>query len=79
MAVTSAGSGSGLVAVLGGAQPVGVGAGGDDVGVEGEPVDDGSAEAGVGEGAGPFHWNWLKFPIVVLSFDVLVLVSGVSA
>jgi hypothetical protein len=34
---------------------------------------------GVGEGAGPFNWNWLKFPIVVLSFDVLVLVSGVSA
>ena len=25
------------------------------------------------------NWNWLKFPIVVLSFDVLVLVSGVSA
>src|SRR5258705_2516480 len=44
----------GLVAGLGGAQPVGVGAGGDDVGVEGEPVDDGGAEPGVGEGAGPF-------------------------
>jgi hypothetical protein len=27
----------------------------------------------------PVNWNWLKFPIVVLSFDVLVLVSGVSA
>jgi hypothetical protein len=26
----------------------------DDVGVEGEPVDDGRAQAGVGEGAGPF-------------------------
>jgi hypothetical protein len=26
-----------------------------------------------------WNWNWLKFPIVVLSFDVLVLVSGVSA
>jgi hypothetical protein len=27
----------------------------------------------------PLNWNWLKFPIVVLSFDLLVLVSGVSA
>src|SRR5258705_3550490 len=44
----------GLVAGLGGAQPVGVGAGGDDVRVEGEPVDDGGAEPGVGEGGGPF-------------------------
>ena len=43
-----------LVAGLGGAQPVGVGAGLDDVGVVGEPVDDGGAEAGVGEGGGPF-------------------------
>src|SRR3974377_293005 len=54
MAVPSAGSGSrGLVAGLGGAQPVGVGAGGDDVRVEGEPVDDGGAEPGVGEGGCP--------------------------
>src|SRR5271169_3180333 len=43
----------GVVAGLGGAQPVGVGAGGDDVGVEGEPVDDGGAEPGVGEGGCP--------------------------
>src|ERR1700733_2515522 len=54
MAVTSAGSGSGLVAGLGGAQLVGVGAGGDGVGVEGEPVDDGGSEPGIGEGGGPF-------------------------
>ena len=33
----------------------------------------------VGHQREPFNWNWLKFPIVVLSFDVLVLVSGVSA
>ena len=31
-----------------------VGAGLDDVGVEGEPVDDGGGEAGVGEGGAPF-------------------------
>jgi hypothetical protein len=49
------------------------------VGVEGDPVDDRGDEAGVGEDGSPFNWNWLKFPIVVLSFDVLVLVSGVSA
>src|ERR1022692_5045666 len=45
---------AGLVAGFGGAQPVGVGAGGDDVGVVGEPVDDGGAEPGVGEGGRPF-------------------------
>src|SRR6201987_807448 len=43
----------GVVAGLGGAQPVGVGAGGDDVGVEGEPVDDGGAQPRVGEGRCP--------------------------
>src|SRR6266567_3898067 len=43
----------GVAAGLGGAQPVGVGAGGDDVGVEGEPVDDGCAQPRVGEGGGP--------------------------
>ena len=35
-------------------EPVAVGAGLDDVGVEGEPVDDGGCEAGVGEGVAPF-------------------------
>src|SRR5580700_7004152 len=44
----------GVVACLGGAQPVGVGAGGDDVRVEGEPVDDGRTQPRVGEGGGPF-------------------------
>lgn len=34
-------------------ESVGLGAGFDDVGAEGEPVDDGGAEAGVGEGLGP--------------------------
>jgi hypothetical protein len=29
--------------------------------------------------AAPLNWNWLKFPIAVLPFDMLVLVSGVSA
>src|SRR2546430_2209484 len=43
----------GVVAGLGGAQPVGVGAGGDDVRVEGEPVDDGGAQPRVGEGGCP--------------------------
>src|SRR3954471_11666085 len=38
----------------GGAQAVGVGAGGDDVGAEGQPVDHRGGEAGVGEGAAPF-------------------------
>ena len=51
------GSGGGsLLRGAGGAQPVGVGAGGDDVGAEGEPVDHGGGEAGVGEG-GPHSEN----------------------
>jgi hypothetical protein len=45
----------------------------------GEPVDGGLGQERVGHEREPFNWNWLKFPIVVLSFDVLVLVSGVSA
>src|SRR5712691_5429035 len=45
---------AGLAAGLGGAQPVGVGSGLDDVRVEGEPVHDGGAEPRVGEGGGPF-------------------------
>jgi hypothetical protein len=47
-------SGGFLPFLAGGLEAVGVGAGLDDVGVEGEPVDDGGAEARVGEGAGPF-------------------------
>jgi hypothetical protein len=41
------------VFALAGAQPVGLGAGLDDVGLEGDPVDDRGAEPRVGEGAGP--------------------------
>src|SRR5260370_35205336 len=37
----------------GGAQPVGAGAGLDDVGVVGEPVDDRGAQPRIGEGGGP--------------------------
>jgi hypothetical protein len=43
-----------LSLLAGGLEAVGVGAGFDDVGVEGEPVDDRGAQAWVGEGAGPF-------------------------
>ena len=44
-----------------------------------KPVEDGGGQDGVGEDRAPFNWNWLKFPIAVLPFDMLVLVSGVSA
>jgi hypothetical protein len=37
-----------------GAEPVGLGAGFEDVGVEGDPVDEGGDEAGVGEDGSPF-------------------------
>src|SRR5216683_7782816 len=46
--------GGGGAAGPGGSQPVGVGAGLDDVRVEGEPVDDRGAQPGIGEGGGPF-------------------------
>jgi hypothetical protein len=49
------------------------------VGVEGDAVDDGRDEAGIGEDGAPLNWNWLKFPIAVLPFDMMVLVSGMSA
>jgi hypothetical protein len=45
--------GSVLLGGAGAGQAVGVGAGLDDVAAEGEAVDDGGAEAGVGEGLGP--------------------------
>src|SRR5260221_11032501 len=45
---------AGLVAGPGGAQPVGVGAGLDDVRVVGEPVHGGRAQPGGGEGGAPF-------------------------
>jgi hypothetical protein len=64
---------------LAGGEPVGLGAGFEDVGVEGDAVDDRSDEPGVGEDGSPFNWNWLKFPIAVLPFDMMVLVSGMSA
>ena len=38
----------------GGAEAVGIGSGFDDVGVEGEPVNDRGTEARVGECGGPF-------------------------
>ena len=42
-----------LLAGAGGGESVGLGAGVDDVGVEGEPVDDGGGQSGVGEGVAP--------------------------
>jgi hypothetical protein len=77
--VLSSSGAAGLAAGGGGAEPVGTGPGGDDVGVVGEPVDDRGAKAGVGERGGPFNWDWLRFLIGVLPFDLLVSASGVSA
>jgi hypothetical protein len=44
-----------------------------------EPVEEGGGDGGVAEDLSPRNWNWLKFPIAVLPFDMLVLISGVSA
>ena len=69
------GVGAGVVV----AEAVGVAVQGQDDGAVQEPVEEGGGDGGVAEDLAPGNWNWLKFPIVVLSFDVLVLVSGVSA
>jgi len=44
-----------------------------------EPVDHGGGDHFVAEGLAPPNWNWLKFPIAVVPFDLLVSVSGVSS
>jgi hypothetical protein len=46
--------GFGAAGGVGGAQPVGLGAGLEDVGIEGDPVHDGGDQAGVGEDGAPF-------------------------
>ena len=49
---------------LGGAEPVGLGAGLEDVGVEGDPVDDGGDEAGSGKTV-PHSLNWRFVPMAI--------------
>jgi hypothetical protein len=44
-----------------------------------EPVEQGLGDDRVGEQRVPVNWNWLRFLIGVLPFDLLVLVFGVSA
>ena len=44
--------------MLAAGEPVAGGAGLDDVGAVGDAVDDSGCEAFVGEGFGPFNWNW---------------------
>jgi hypothetical protein len=60
-------------------EPVAVSFESDDVGVVDEAVDHGGGDGVVAEDLAPANWNWLRFPITVLAFDLLVLVSGVSA
>jgi hypothetical protein len=54
-----------LGAGAGGAQPVAVAAGLQDVGVEGETVDDGGGQARIREGMAPFKWDWHTFPPLI--------------
>jgi hypothetical protein len=44
-----------------------------------EPVQKRFGDDWVGEQRVPVNWNWLRFLIGVLPFDLLVLVFGVSA
>jgi hypothetical protein len=49
------------------------------VAVVDEPVQEGLGDDGVGEQRVPVNWNWLRFPITVLAFDLRFSVSGVSS
>ena len=44
-----------------------------------EPVEQGFGDDRVGEQRVPVNWNWLRFRMMVLAFDLLVSVSGVSS
>jgi hypothetical protein len=44
-----------------------------------EPVEQADRGGVLGQEPAPLNWNWLKFPIPVLAFDMLGLVSGVPA
>jgi hypothetical protein len=44
-----------------------------------EPVEGGLGEQSVGHQGQPFNRDWLRFRMMVLAFDLLVSVSGVSS
>jgi hypothetical protein len=64
---------------LAGAEPVGLGAGLEDVGVEGDPVDDRGDQAGVGEDGAPFIRGWHMLILNYYACCLGNLRSGVSA
>ncbi len=47
-------------------------------GVE-DPVQDGLADDRVGEQRVPVNWNWLRFLVAYLTFQMGICTSGVSA
>jgi hypothetical protein len=64
---------------LAGAEPVGLGAGLEDVGVEGDPVDDRGDQAGVGEDGAPFIRGWHMLILRDCGWCLGYLSSGVFA
>ena len=73
------GAGGGWRAGAVGAGSAGVSVQGDDVGVVDEAVDGRGGGDVAAEGFSPANWNWLRFRMMVLAFDLLVSVSGVSS
>lgn len=51
----------------------------DDGRVMEEAVQEADRGGVLGQETAPLNWNWLRFLITVLAFDLLILVSGVSA
>ena len=60
-------------------EPVGVTFQADHLGVVDEPVDHRGGDYFVAEGLAPPNWNWLRFLIARLPFEVRNCVAGVSA
>ena len=73
------GCGRGDAAEVSVAEPVGVAFEGDDLGVVDEPVDHCGGDDVVAEDLAPPNWNWLRFAITYLAFQVGICASGVSA
>jgi hypothetical protein len=73
------GCGCGDAAEVAVSEAVGVAFEGDDVGVVDEPVDHRGGDDVVAEDLAPPNWDWLRFLIGCLAFDLRLCLTGGSA